>query len=546
MRNAVLYLLLFSLPFFAHAQLPYPWEIGGGIGVGAYQGDLHTTKTNLQFYTVNPSISAHLRRNVSNNFAARAGLLYTRLSADDNDFDDPEYHRIRGISFKTSLVELSLNGELYPFGLYKKSGGDAGGLSNTRRMVAPYATIGIGGAYYNAKVDWNDANGNEAINATAAQVDKDYPKKFSLSIPFGAGIRFTVNDELTLGLEGAVRYTPTDYLDGFSVAGNPEANDWFYTAQIVASYAFGVPAQPSRDRISSPASNAGNKSSGTDTDGDGLNDDQDDCPDVTGLRSLKGCPDTDRDGIADKNDLCPENAGLATLSGCPDRDADGIADKDDNCPDLKGVLAYRGCPAIDRDKDGVADAEDLCPDMSGQLRWKGCPDSDSDGLPDNKDACPGIAGPEALRGCPDTDEDGIADKDDECPTVAGIAAKKGCPDPQAPAPGVPFKAVYFGSTELDWYSTSVTTLNEVVTILNADPSLFARIEGHTDNTGEEPANALLSENRAKKCQDYLISQGIDAKRLNYLGFGSQRPSTPNTTLQNKQLNRRVEVHFYKK
>lgn len=76
--------------------------------------------------------------------------------------------------------------------------------------------------------------------------------------------------------------------------------------------------------------------------------------------------------------------------------------------------------------------------------------------------------------------------------------------------------------------------------------MFARIEGHTDNTGKEPANDLLAEKRAKKCLDYLVSKGIDTKRLNFVGYGSQKPMVPNDTRENRQLNRRVEIYFYKK
>jgi hypothetical protein len=42
---------------------------------------------------------------------------------------------------------------------------------------------------------------------------------------------------------------------------------------------------------------------------------------------LNGCPDTDGDGIADKDDECPNEAGPVSLKGCPDTDGDGVADK---------------------------------------------------------------------------------------------------------------------------------------------------------------------------------------------------------------------------
>ena len=73
---------------------------------------------------------------------------------------------------------------------------------------------------------------------------------------------------------------------------------------------------------------------GKDTDGDGIYDKHDACPEVAGLKQFNGCPDTDGDGIIDGSDACPDVFGLAALNGCPDTDGDGIADKDDACPDV--------------------------------------------------------------------------------------------------------------------------------------------------------------------------------------------------------------------
>jgi hypothetical protein len=91
-----------------------------------------------------------------------------------------------------------------------------------------------------------------------------------------------------------------------------------------------------------------------------------------GLAALNGCPDTDGDGIADKDDACPEVAGLASLKGCPDADGDGIADKDDKCPTCRSK-DNAGCPWPDTDKDGVYDKDDMCPTVAGPASNKGCP-----------------------------------------------------------------------------------------------------------------------------------------------------------------------------
>merc|ERR1712194_216020 len=64
---------------------------------------------------------------------------------------------------------------------------------------------------------------------------------------------------------------------------------------------------------------------GTDTDGDGVYDKNDACPEVAGLEEFNGCPDSDGDGIKDSDDACPNTAGLAAMNGCPDADGDGVA-----------------------------------------------------------------------------------------------------------------------------------------------------------------------------------------------------------------------------
>ncbi|MFV8225406.1 thrombospondin type 3 repeat-containing protein, partial [Christiangramia aquimixticola] len=55
---------------------------------------------------------------------------------------------------------------------------------------------------------------------------------------------------------------------------------------------------------------------GTDTDGDGIYDKDDECPEQPGLKEFNGCPDTDGDGIEDRKDACPNEAGLPEFDGC--------------------------------------------------------------------------------------------------------------------------------------------------------------------------------------------------------------------------------------
>lgn len=507
-------LLLLILPCCASGQTPFLWDFGGGLGITSYQGDLDALKVNAGFREIHFSASAYLRRNLNNNFSARINLLAGQLAGDDANFSEPEWRVRRGIYFESPLIELTALAEYYPLGMYPKSGKSV----KARRAASPYIMIGIGGAYSNPTVFWNDANGNEEIDPDRAQQDKDTKtNKINFVTPIGLGLRLLLKDHSTFGVEAALRPTYSDYLDGVSQAANPNENDWFFTAQIGFSYPFGKnkaknkPVAKTEESDSKPKEK---KDVFVDSDKDGIADFDDDCPLIAGLKSLKGCPDKDGDGVSDKDDLCSEQPGPVELNGCPDSDDDGIPDKDDKCPDVPGQAAYRGCMPADQDEDGIADTDDLCPDA---------------------------AGPVELSGCPDSDGDGIADKDDKCPEVAGDAAQNGCP-----ALPPPDKAIYFRASQANWYKTSDETLDEVVEILKNDSSLKAEIGGHTDESGES-ATGNLSESRAKKVYDFLVSNGISPSRLQFTGHGAAQPVNEkllsNDPLLNQQLRRRVEVRF---
>lgn len=70
-----------------------------------------------------------------------------------------------------------------------------------------------------------------------------------------------------------------------------------------------------------------------------------------------------------------------------------------------------------------------------------------------------------------------------------------------------------------------------------------RVEGHTDDTGEESANQRLSEARAQAVTDYLVGHGIAAGRVTVTGRGETAPAHPNDTDENRAKNRRVVIEF---
>lgn len=95
------------------------------------------------------------------------------------------------------------------------------------------------------------------------------------------------------------------------------------------------------------------------------------------MEKYNGCPipDTDGDGINDESDKCPQKFGLAKNNGCPevDTDGDGVNDDADKCPTVAGVARNNGCPYADTDGDGITDDLDKCPNEAGTTQNNGCP-----------------------------------------------------------------------------------------------------------------------------------------------------------------------------
>jgi outer membrane protein OmpA-like peptidoglycan-associated protein len=283
-----------------------------------------------------------------------------------------------------------------------------------------------------------------------------------------------------------------------------------------------------------------------DTDDDGVIDKEDLCPDVKGLAYFNGCPDSDGDSITDQNDQCPFNAGTIKMAGCPDQDDDGIADKDDNCPTVAGTVENRGCPFIDSDGDGIKDEMDNCPGMKGPVDNNGCPwqDTDNDSIPDKDDDCPSIQGSAIFKGCPDTDNDGISDKYDLCPTLPGIAQNNGCPEIKKEEQDVLNKA--FSNLEFETgksviRKSSLSSLDELVAVMQKRPEFKLLLAGHTDNVGKPESNLALSKNRTLAVKNYLAKKGIESNRIKAEWYGQTKPIATNDTPEGRQQNRRVEM-----
>lgn len=100
--------------------------------------------------------------------------------------------------------------------------------------------------------------------------------------------------------------------------------------------------------------------------------------------------------------------------------------------------------------------------------------------------------------------------------------------------------VFFSSGSARFSEASKIEINRIVTMLNEHPKLRIEVSGHTDNTGSAELNYNLSRERAKMVVDYLVSTGISADRLTYVGYGFDQPVASNATAEGRMANRRTE------
>jgi outer membrane protein OmpA-like peptidoglycan-associated protein len=84
-------------------------------------------------------------------------------------------------------------------------------------------------------------------------------------------------------------------------------------------------------------------------------------------------------------------------------------------------------------------------------------------------------------------------------------------------------------------------LDRLVYFLKSNPNLKIEIGGHTDSRGNSKENLTLSEDRAQSVVQYLIENGIDAKRLMAKGYGSNKPKFSDQDIANMPTEAKKEA-----
>jgi len=247
-------------------------EVGLFFGSTSYFGDINPT---LVFSMPRIAAGGLYRFNIDNHIALRVnGMIGSVASSDGN----VQHNTIRNLSFRSSIMEASLKGEVnyFPF--------VPGDLKYAR---TPYVFGGIGVFRFNPKAQLNGEW--IALNplGTEGQGSPLYPDRTrysltSVNLLFGLGFKFNITRQFSGAFEWGMRRTSTDYLDDVSTTfvhpdafannpdalalydrslhnrgnnthlqrGNPNVNDWYSFAGFVLTYRI-----KNRSRISCPAYN---------------------------------------------------------------------------------------------------------------------------------------------------------------------------------------------------------------------------------------------------------------------------------------------------
>jgi hypothetical protein len=258
-------LLLVSLTSTAHSQT---WSVEVFAGGASYSGDL--TKSSLVTRSIKPVFGVNVKYQIHPQFALRAGLAYGALAGDDK-FTKDSLLLLRNLSFQTNIMELTLCVE-------------AALLDPEVFPSYPYLFAGVGAFRFNPYA--NDKNNEKVFLRplhTEGQGLDEYPdrKEYSLTqlcIPFGAGAKFKLTDQISISVEAGFRKIFTDHLDDVSNSyvdptvlstkvspkalemsfrglevgntlydpypgygnrrGNPEKDDWYYFGVIKLTWHF--------------------------------------------------------------------------------------------------------------------------------------------------------------------------------------------------------------------------------------------------------------------------------------------------------------------
>jgi hypothetical protein len=198
-----LYIILIS--FFCFSQIAKSqeatWELGFSAGAAGYMGDLNQNNP-LKFSGLNGGVFA--KRNFNPYLGLRLNYFYGQIKADDANSTHQQF-RDRNLRFKTSLSEVST---ILDFNLFEYNAGAYG------KIFTPYIFAGVGFVVFKPKATYDDVK--YRLDRYLTEGQQDLYKNYTLTVPYGVGIKYNYKDAWSVFSEIGYRTAFTDYLDDVS------------------------------------------------------------------------------------------------------------------------------------------------------------------------------------------------------------------------------------------------------------------------------------------------------------------------------------------
>lgn len=205
-------MLVFKLLFIVFTLSGQALEMGIGAGRSVYYGDLNSGYYFDKFIRNGDFTLDIFGRSVFNqHYGIRANFSYCKVKGNDAN-SQLEWQKMRNLSFFSDIFEFSIRGEYYFFDYNP---------GQMRKPVVPFVSAGLGVFHFNSKTTFEGNIIELRKLGTEGQGLVGYPDFYNnvaVSIPFGLGIIFKFNEQISVGAEIIWRYTTTDYLD--DVSGN--------------------------------------------------------------------------------------------------------------------------------------------------------------------------------------------------------------------------------------------------------------------------------------------------------------------------------------
>ena len=234
-----------------------------------------------------------------------------------------------------------------------------------------------------------------------------------------------------------------------------------------------------------------------------------------------------------------------------DTDGDGIRDSKDMCPDIPGLKKFKGCPMSQEDMAAKAAADEKArleaeiaakkaaeekARLEAEAEKKRVAEAAARKAKEEADAKAAAAA--KLKAEEEAKLKAAAEA--EAKALAAAEALKVRNAEVSRRFSASLQGLKFNSSQSTFKQESYARMDEAVAVLNEYPDINVLIQGHTDSQGAADANQRLSQKRADAVMNYLVSKGISNSRLSSSGLGEEYPIADNNTSTGRAQNRRVE------